>query len=152
VGRESQTRSLNCQERFGGDPLSILWKIEKGENHRDRFGKADMKKKLVIAFIVVTFLPASISAIENMGPESIVLQGGSSGEVPFPHHRHQTALKDCNPCHSLYPQVSGSIEKMKAEGKLKKKQAMNLCKTCHKNLTAQGQKAGPVKCRDCHKK
>jgi hypothetical protein len=111
-----------------------------------------MKKKLAIAFILGTFLPASIAAIENMGREKMVLHGGASGDVPFPHHGHQTALKDCNPCHSLYPQVSGSIEKMQAEGKLKKKQAMNQCKTCHRNRTAQGQKAGPVKCRDCHKK
>ena len=53
-------------------------------------------------------------------------------------------------CESL--QVSGSIEKLKAEGKLKKKQAMNQCKTCHRNRTAQGLKAGPIKCKDCHNK
>jgi hypothetical protein len=111
-----------------------------------------MKKKLAIAFIVGTFLPVSTPAIENMGRANMVLRGGDSGDVPFPHHRHQAALSDCNLCHSLFPQVSGSIEKLKAEGKLKKKQAMGQCQTCHRNRTTQGQKAGPVKCRDCHKK
>jgi hypothetical protein len=111
-----------------------------------------MKKKLAIVLIVGALLPALTYAVENMGRENMVLFGGASGEVPFPHHRHQAALKDCNLCHSLFPQVSGSIERLKAEGKLKKKQAMGQCQTCHRNRAAQGQKAGPVRCRDCHKK
>ncbi|MBW1896440.1 MAG: cytochrome c3 family protein [Deltaproteobacteria bacterium] len=112
-----------------------------------------MRKIVTIAFIAGLFLPPSTLAIENIGRENMMLQGGSSGDVPFPHHRHQTALGgDCNLCHSLFPQVSGSIEKLEAEGKLKKKQAMVQCRTCHKTRVSKGQKAGPVKCRGCHKK
>jgi cytochrome c-type protein NrfB len=105
----------------------------------------------IVTVLFGLLVAASVGAMENMGAKNITLYGGASGEVPFPHHRHQTVLGDCNLCHGLFPQVSGSIEKLEAEGKLKKKQVMVQCQTCHRNRAAQGQKAGPVKCRDCHK-
>ena len=45
----------------------------------------------------------------------MVLQGGKLGSVPFSHHLHQNAIRDCNICHTLFPQIAGSIEKLKAE-------------------------------------
>jgi len=82
----------------------------------------------------------------------MTLQGGKPGDVPFPHHSHQDVLRDCTLCHSLFPQVTGSIEKLKAKGKLKKMEAMKQCQACHKNKAADGQKTGPTKCNECHKK
>jgi hypothetical protein len=42
----------------------------------------------------------------------------------------------------LFPKVSKSIEKLIAEGKLKKKEVMNHCK----------EKAVPTSCKECHQK
>ena len=50
---------------------------------------------------------------------------------------------------SKKPQI---IDTMKGDGTLKKKAVMNMCKGCHKELTAKDLKAGPVKCSGCHKK
>jgi len=40
--------------------------------------------------------------------------------------------------HTLFPQVAGSIEKLKAEGKVKKKEAMDQCVACHKKGATTG--------------
>ena len=68
------------------------------------------------------------------------LEGGSGGNVPFPHRRHQESLKEgCQVCHDTFPQKRGSIEAMKAEGKLESKQVMNrLCTGCHRQYRRQG--------------
>lgn len=88
----------------------------------------------------------------DKGAESIVLQGGSMAAVTFPHGRHQAIFVDCKPCHELFPQQSQAVDRMKGEGKLQKKDVMNMCKKCHTDLTDKGQKAGPTACKDCHKK
>lgn len=42
---------------------------------------------------------------------------------------------------------------MKAEGKLKRKQVMNVsCIACHKAYKAEGKKFGPIRCNECHKR
>jgi hypothetical protein len=90
-------------------------------------------------------------AVQNDGAEQIALKGGSRGVVPFPHHRHQNALQDCNVCHSLFPQESGGIERLKAEGKLVKQEVMKKhCIKCHKSLKRQGSPSGPTTCAKCH--
>jgi len=94
----------------------------------------------------------SSMAGDDNGAESIVLDGGRQGSVAFPHGRHQATLVDCMPCHDLFPKESQVLDKMKAEGKLKKKAAMKMCKKCHKDLAKKGQKAGPTTCKGCHKK
>jgi DNA-directed RNA polymerase subunit RPC12/RpoP len=33
---------------------------------------------------------------------------------------------------------------------LKKKEVMNRCVQCHRELAQEGQKTGPVKCSECH--
>lgn len=95
---------------------------------------------------------AGLSAAEqNKGAENITLDGGNRGKVPFPHHRHQEKIADCEICHSAFPQEAGIIEKLKVEGQLKKKYVMNkLCTKCHKEKKNAGEKTGPTTCAKCH--
>jgi hypothetical protein len=115
-----------------------------------------MKAKLFlvsasIAAVIVGAAVASSLATQNKGAANIELQGGKRGNVPFPHHKHQEKLGDCEICHSVFPQEAGIIEKLKAEGKLKQKYVMNkLCTKCHKEKRRAGQKAGPTTCSKCH--
>jgi hypothetical protein len=112
-----------------------------------------MKRKLIIFFMLCFFLLLSTIAVsQNKGAANMVLQGGKLGSVPFSHHLHQNAIRDCNICHTLFPQVAGSIEKLKAEGKVKKKEPMDHCVECHKKEATTGNKALPTKCSECHKK
>jgi hypothetical protein len=102
------------------------------------------------------FFPAgsvvlSAVPVENKGAAEIKLPGGKRGLVPFPHHRHQDKLGDCDICHSVFPQKAGIIAELKAQGKLKKKHVMNkLCTKCHKQRKKEGIKTGPTKCKQCH--
>jgi hypothetical protein len=89
----------------------------------------------------------------NAGAAEIILAGGTSGQVAFPHQRHQEKLPDCNICHAAFPQKTGAIEDLKAQGKLAKKQIMNeQCTKCHKEKKQAGEKAGPTTCTTCHAK
>ena len=113
------------------------------------------KNRFLAAMLIGVFLLAAagnVLAEENKGAESIVLNGGSIGSVTFPHGLHQGVFVDCKPCHELFGKEANVIDKMKAEGKLQKKQVMDMCKNCHKELAAKGEKAGPTGCKDCHKK
>ena len=79
------------------------------------------------------------------------LPGGTRGKVPFPHLLHQENLGDCNVCHSIFPQVPGSIEGMKEKGKIEKKHVMKkLCIKCHKKERMAGKPYGPTTCAKCH--
>ena len=115
-----------------------------------------MKVKLFIIVVSLAVIAAGLAtaasmANQNKGAESVDLPGGNRGKVPFPHHQHQEKLGDCKICHSVFPQESGIIEKLKAEGKLKKKHVMNkLCTKCHKETKKAGRKAGPTTCSKCH--
>ena len=112
-----------------------------------------MKSKLAVFFIVIMFFfPLLLSAVQNRGVKEILLSGGKNGEVLFPHGMHQASLKDCNMCHDLFPQVLGSIEKLKANKKLEIKQVMKQCRDCHKGKKKIGKKTGPIGCRGCHRK
>ena len=105
-----------------------------------------MKYFIGAASLILVFIAITGTAIENKGSSDIVLQGGKAGSISFPHHKHQNNLKDCNLCHNLFPQNSGSIDKLKTEGKLKIKEVMTQCQDCHR------QKGGPKNCNGCHKK
>jgi hypothetical protein len=106
-----------------------------------------------VATLLILFATGLTPAVENKGADQMELYGGRSGKVPFPHHQHQTVLEDCAICHEVFPQEKGAIEKLKAEGKLKRKQVMNkLCTACHKQKKRAGEKTGPVSCKDCHVK
>ena len=111
------------------------------------------KKLVLISALIAALIPVSVVIGSEEEPaESIVLQGGSRGNVTFPHGRHQGIDVDCRPCHEMFAKKAQIIDTMKGDETLKKKDVMNMCKNCHKDLTAQGQKAGPVKCSGCHKK
>ena len=89
----------------------------------------------------------------DKGAENIEMDGGRSGRVPFPHHRHQKTLGDCAICHSVFPQEAGSIEALKANGQIAKKHVMNkLCTKCHKEEKKAGRQSGPTTCTTCHVK
>jgi len=115
-----------------------------------------MKIKLLVLSLLVAALIAGFSvaltlANQNKGAANIELNAGKRGDVPFPHRQHQDQLGDCKICHSVFPQKSGSITELKAEGKLKKKYVMNkLCTKCHKEKKRAGQKSGPTTCTKCH--
>ncbi|MGW8301437.1 MAG: cytochrome c3 family protein [Desulfobacterales bacterium] len=102
-------------------------------------------------FLVTASIALSSAPVENKGAAEIKLPGGTRGLVPFPHHRHQDKLGDCEICHSLFPQKAGIIKELKEQGKLKKKHVMNtLCTKCHKQKKKEGLKSGPTTCSKCH--
>jgi c(7)-type cytochrome triheme protein len=97
--------------------------------------------------------PAAAAAPQPSGAAEIVLEGGTSGDVAFPHRRHQEKLGDCNICHSAYPQKVRAIEELKEQGALKKKQIMDTqCTRCHKEKKSAGENSGPTTCTTCHVK
>jgi len=121
-------------------------------------GRERMKGRMVLILLVlvgvlsVSVIPACAQS-QNKGAAEVVLEGGTSGNVHFPHQRHQVRLVDCTICHSAYPQKAGAIEELKAQGKLAKKQIMNeQCIKCHKEKKQAGEKAGPTSCTTCHVK
>lgn len=88
---------------------------------------------------------------ENRGAAEMVLTGGRTGDVPFPHSAHQQGtMADCTACHTLFPQEKGSIERLKAEGDLKPKAVMKDCQKCHRQRKKAGEKSGPTGCKGCH--
>ncbi len=104
----------------------------------------------IIAMIASAMVVSSM-ATQNKGAENLELNGGNRGNVPFPHRQHQDQIGDCKICHSVFPQKTGSIKELKAEGTLKKKYVMNkLCTKCHKEKKRAGQKSGPTTCTKCH--
>jgi hypothetical protein len=106
----------------------------------------------LLAALAVAAAPTGTS-VQDPGGEILLLEGGESGEVTFPHLRHQQSLVDCQICHSLFPQQAGAIEDLKSQGALEKKQVMNkLCTRCHKEFKAQGKPSGPTTCKTCHVK
>lgn len=112
-----------------------------------------MKKVLCAALVMMLCGVFSAMAVENKGATQIDIDGGSRGIVHFPHHEHQNTLKDCQKCHTLFPQEQHSIEKLKKEGKLVKQQVMKeLCIKCHKATKETGSKSGPTTCSKCHVK
>ena len=107
---------------------------------------------LLITLILVTALAVAVADTEK-GAEEMTLVGGEKGDVWFPHRKHQDNLGDCKICHDLFPQEAGTIQKLKAEGELKKKQVMNKkCLACHRKMKKAGEPTGPTSCNKCHHK
>jgi cytochrome c-type protein NrfB len=113
-----------------------------------------MRSKIVlIVTMSMTLFFSSAFSEQNFGAENIILEGGESGVVPFPHKRHQDTLKDCNICHELFDREIGSIEQQKVEDRLKAKQVMNTqCLKCHRDTKKAGKASGPISCATCHTK
>lgn len=114
-----------------------------------------MKRNPVVIPIATILLSSfvAITAAANQGPGTINIFGGKSGKVPFTHAQHQDRLKDCNICHSVFPQETDAIRKMKDTGAIKPKKVMNLqCIKCHKAEKRAGKPHGPLTCATCHVK
>lgn len=106
---------------------------------------------MALLFIFITV--AAGLAVENKGAEMLSISGGKLGAVPFPHHKHQSRLGDCQACHSVFPQTKGAIDQMKSTGKLKSKAVMNnQCIKCHRAEKTAGNPSGPLTCTTCHKR
>ena len=110
------------------------------------------KKAIVVGVSVLSLSLVGSAFAGGRGAEFMVLKGGSTGDVSFPHKLHQDKLKNCENCHNLFPEEAGSIQKLIAAGTLKKKQVMNTCKSCHQETKDKGQTAGPTSCKVCHNK
>lgn len=106
------------------------------------------------AFGAVFLIGLSVAAQQNTGPEEMVLEGGRTGDVSFPHRLHQTALaQKCEVCHDLFPQKIGSIQELIDQGELKSKEIMNKhCVKCHREMKREGKQTGPISCTQCHDK
>jgi cytochrome c-type protein NrfB len=111
-----------------------------------------LKKAIIIGIAVLSLAFVGTAFAGGMGAANMTLDGGSLGNVAFPHHLHQTKLGNCNICHKLFPKEAGAIKKGIADGSLKKKQVMNNCKECHQKYKDEGKTAGPTACMGCHKK
>ena len=112
-----------------------------------------MQRQTFLQVVAVFFCLTAVSVAARFeGRQEMVLTGGKIGNVAFPHHKHQSALDDCNRCHGIFPQSKGAIEALKAQNKLGKKQVMDQCKDCHKQMADANKRTGPVKCKGCHVK
>ena len=106
---------------------------------------------IVVIMAIFIFTGAIAVAVQNGGSRAIRLDGGTKGEIDFPHHLHQDAIGDCNACHSVFPQKPGIIKKLKLQKELKSKQVLNkTCLKCHRERKNAGEKTGPTKCAQCH--
>ena len=90
-------------------------------------------KWLIPAILLVT-----TSSFAGDNSDNLKFKNG----VSFPHKAHQTYNKsDCKQCHRKAGEVPGHIEGFSKDA------AHRMCKTCHAMRNA-----GPVACKDCHKK
>ena len=111
--------------------------------------------KIIYTILISTFIfTTSILVIASeMGSPELVINGGSRGDVNFPHKMHQETLSDCSVCHNIFPKEEGSIDKLKKEKTLKRKQVMDdVCLACHRADRKAGKEYGPTSCNDCHSK
>ena len=109
-----------------------------------------MKLFSMLVLMVCLSMPPALAGTDR-GAGQMNLSGGSRGEVLFPHDRHQTALGDCNICHHLFPQTTGAIATLQAQGQLQPKQVMNkMCINCHRAEKTAGRPTGPTTCNQCH--
>jgi len=114
-----------------------------------------MRRNIVFFALAAVLMAALVTMVSaaNKGPANINIYGGDSGNVPFPHAQHQDRIKDCNVCHSDFPQETDAIKKLKESGSIKPKKVMNLhCIKCHKEEKRAGKPHGPLTCKTCHVK
>ena len=108
--------------------------------------------KFLLFTLAVLLISISIAfAGDNQGAEELYLDGGTKGNIDFPHKLHQETLGDCSLCHSIFPMKKDSIKEMKTQGQLKQRTVMNkLCIKCHKDMKKVGKASGPLSCNKCH--
>ncbi len=106
----------------------------------------------VTAIVLIFSFMHAYAAEDNSGAAEMILDGGDRGNITFPHSRHQNTLGVCGKCHDLFPKKSGAIQEMISQEKLAKKQVMNNCKNCHRDMKKAGEATGPTSCKKCHDK
>ncbi|MBU3947656.1 MAG: cytochrome c family protein [Proteobacteria bacterium] len=113
-----------------------------------------MKNSIIVLLLLLTVigLNTAYCADEKVIKEFVEISGGEKGNITFPHEKHQKTLKDCMICHNLFPKKTGVIAEMITDGKLQKKQVMNHCLACHREMKKTGEKTGPTSCFQCHNK
>jgi Class III cytochrome C family len=112
-----------------------------------------MKRFLITAGMLVTFLIAGLAIAQEKGPAKIELKGAKKAAVQFDHAKH-SGMEGvaCKKCHhktedGKTPGTCASCHD-KPETKVKTKKAFHkTCKDCHK-----AKKKGPTKCKECHVK
>jgi len=112
-------------------------------------------KRTVIGVLAVCAVLLGNQAFSEQGKDIkavIELPAGNKGDVTFPHVKHHKVVPDCQTCHAMYPQKTSGISNDIKAGKLKKKQAMGHCLSCHRANKAENKKSGPTSCNECHKK
>ncbi len=107
---------------------------------------------VILASVAVFSFFCYASAEDKKGASEMILDGGSKGEIAFPHSRHQNTLGTCGSCHNLFPKRTGSIQELISTGKIAKKQTMNQCRDCHREMKKAGKATGPTSCKKCHNK
>ena len=113
-------------------------------------GELVNKRYLFVLSVIIFFTVFSVAVLSQQAVMN--LEGGSLGDVSFPHQKHQKVISKCDACHGLFPKEKGIIQKNIAEKKLKKKKVMGQCVDCHKERATDNKMVGPVKCKGCHKK
>jgi hypothetical protein len=132
------------------DVFSFLFLFSKPDRGR---GGMQMGKTFWVVLAAMMTVAAAASATQDRGMDRMTLAGGSRGDVPFPHHRHQDAIESCEVCHETFPRQAGAIEALKRAGDIEPKHVMNrLCTKCHREKRRAGEKSGPTTCGDCHER
>lgn len=112
-----------------------------------------MTHRIILLCLVLFIISTALVIAQEQGEKQILIHGGKQGNISFPHHAHQSTIKDCMVCHTDFPQEPGALQASKKAGLLKNKQVMNeTCLKCHKDRKKEGQTSGPVKCSGCHVK
>lgn len=107
-----------------------------------------MRYRTILSAVAVILFIAMIAVAAQ---KEIILYGGITGKVPFPHETHQKVVKDCKICHESYPQRVGAIHDLVKKEKLRAREIMtHQCIKCHREKNAAGETAGPVSCKKCH--
>lgn len=88
-----------------------------------------------LSVLAVVLVAVPVFAVDN--PDVLQFKKG----VTFPHKNHQASLKgECRNCHRK------EVNDGQIEG-FEKDKAHRMCRTCHAM-----KHAGPVSCKECHKK
>lgn len=112
-----------------------------------------MKRFLITAGMLVTFLVAGMALAEEKGAATMSFKGGKKGAVAFDHAKHQGYEGvTCDKCHHTDKGGKAATKcsecHAKPDAKVNGKKAFHkTCKDCHKSG-----KKGPTKCKECHKK
>ena len=110
-----------------------------------------MKKSILVGIISIVALVAMTAAVGLQ--DDIYTYEGKLGKVTFDHKAHVELGGTCKSCHHTLAEDNGMPEKKcmdchTTDSDVKAKDAYHKnCIDCHKT-----EKAGPIKCKECHVK